>query len=53
MILYSLVVVRGIKLSRNGTLDNKKQETMVPGSEWEGVMPESYKKILTCTDWTV
>ena len=44
MILYSLVVVGGIKLSRNGTQDNTKQETMVPGSEWEEVMLENYKK---------
>ena len=44
--LYSLVVVGGIKLSRNGTLDNTKQETMVPGSEWEEVMLENYKKNL-------
>lgn len=41
------------EITGNGTLDNTKQETMVPGSEWEEVMLENYKKILTCTDWTV
>ena len=46
MMLYSLVVVGGMKLPRNGTLDNTKQETMVPGSEWEEVMLENYKKNL-------